>query len=1279
MYLRALAIVCCIGLLAVISTSVLAQPIEERQVFHRLPVNDALSQNTITDILQDRRGLMWFATLGGLDVYDGYRFRTIPSDPREQDALSGVHVSRLYEDRAGNIWVAGFNGWLDRIEPGSGRIHHYSLELYGDPQNPSSGATAFHETAAGNLLIGTATGLHRYDAARDVFVRNIDREDGSDGMGRIWHMIPAAEGRVWIGANSGLYRYDPESGARTRIHDGTGDAEGLPGAPVTRLLLDSQERLWAASGSHGLARLDPGAAAFIHYRADDVIPNTIGSDVSVDMMEDSHGRIWIANQSGGLSRFVSDEQGFEVYRHDPNNPATISSNDVWSLHEDRTGLIWIGTAGGGLNQINPSRNRFGTLRSIPFNDNSLRSGFVWDFAEDAAGDIWMATLAGLEHYSPGSDRFRHFAPDPDSVAANQMQSVAMDADGYIWAGAVDGSLFRFNPGDETFKEIFRDDGPANVFDSGRIWLLFPHGDLMWVGGVTGLYAISIDSLEVTDALASDASIRMGGNPIRSMTPAPDGGYWIGSAGAGLARYVPGEGVVQHFLAERGNPQSLSNNVVRALHMTDAGDLWVGTLNGLNFITRDDLAAGRNRFELYSVADGLPNNTVYGIEPDGFGYLWLSTNRGLSRFDPDAGVFDNFTVADGLPSNEFNGGAELQTRDGHLYLGGVAGITIVHAHDLPHNHAVPEVLITGVSVGGKPLAEFAEVIRVPPDISDISIEFAVTDYHQPEKNAFEYRLLGASDEWRASDQRLISFDRLAPGDYLFEVRGSNNDGIWSDNVARVDIRVLPPFWRSTAAYIVYVGLLLAGLVLYHLIQRRRLARQERFNRTLRRAHSLAEANRQMALRYAQYDQLTQLPNRTSLLDTLGRHMRHAAAGNRRLGLLLINIDRFQRINDSFGHAVGDRVLKTIAERLQSLVAEGDSLARVGPDEFVWVTEMDSAENTDHWAAARAESINQVIGEPIDLQDPPIVMTASVGCGVYEGGPESASDVLGFADIALHKAKELPDRSVLSYDPSMSRSVRQHITLEGRIKRALESGEFSAEYQPLVSVANGQLQACEALIRWFPPGGEPVFPDQFIPVAEQSGLIVDIGNWMIRHVCGQLAAWGEINPPGLQIALNVSMRQLRSGTLVPTLRAALAEFGVAPSALKIEITESAMMENVDDAAEQLQEVSQLGIDISVDDFGTGFSSLSHLKLLPVSELKIDRSFVMDLMTSSDSRTIVKSIVRLAHEMNLRAVAEGVEDEQSLALLAQMGCDLAQGYHFARPLTAEALVADGWIRPA
>lgn len=1254
------------------------EPFKSHLQFHRLPLSGALTQNTVTDMLQDRCGLMWFATLGGLDVYDGYEFRTVSSDPRQPDALSGVHVSRIHEDSHGNIWVAGFSGWLNHIAPDSGRIHSHAPELYGGPERTAPGPTAFYETPDGRFFVGTVTGLHYFDRDANRFVRGVDRLHHEEGIGAVTHIEPATGGNVWIGTTSGLLLYDFAAGIVERH---VADDGLLPGNAITVLHRDSRDRLWIGTATSGLARLDPGSNAFQVFQADAANPRSLGSNVVTDIMEDSEGAVWIANQSGGLSRYRENSNDFVVHRHDPDDPDTLANNDVWSLFEDRTGLMWIGTAGSGLNQLNPSRKRFNTLHSIPFNENSLQNPFVWDIAETADGRIWMATLAGLESYDPATRQFAFHRPPVSSVGASQLQSVAAGPLGRVWAGSVDGRLYSFDPATGIFRQLEREGAPPGRFDVNRIWGLFPDNEgRLWVSGVSGIYVVDVRTMKLVHTLPASESLPLGGNPVRVVQPAGDGYFWLGAGGGGLTLYHPGQGIVRQFTHERGKPQSLSHPVIRAILPDGEGGLWLGTMNGLNHIDAADLSAGRNRFTLYTTEDGLPNNTVYGLLRGEDDAIWLSTNAGLTRFVPSTGTFENFDTADGLPSNEMNGGAELRSSDGRLYFGGVGGVTIISPDKLPRNTAIPDVAITGVSIRGErqPLggALSGEPLEISHSANDLGVEFAVMDFHQPEKNRFRYRLLGASPEWQDTSQRRIDLTRLAAGDYQLEVLGSNNDGVWSEQAATLPFRVTPPPWQSPFAYAAYAFAIIMILLGYHLAQRRRLARERDFNEQLSRAHSLAEANHQMALRYAQNDPLTQLPNRSSLMDALARYMRFTRSRRKTLAVLLINLDRFQQLNDSFGHAVGDRVLKTIAGRLEEYVGENDFVARVGADEFAWLVVLEKGESLQDWVKPRVQELLEVIGEPFDFQEPPVVLEASIGCATYEGGAESTSDLLGYADVALHAAKAEEETRVRCYEPAMTESARERISIEARMKRALANDEFSAHFQPLLAIPGGELKGVEALIRWHPVGGEPIFPDQFIPIAEQSGLIVDVGNWMIRRVCRQLAEWRPLLPEGFQAAINVSMRQLRSGTLVPTLREALQVTGVPAELLKIEITESAMMENVEDTAEQLQEVRRLGVEISVDDFGTGFSSLSHLKMLPVHELKIDRSFVMDISRSAESRTIVESIVRLAHELKLRVVAEGVEEAEALELLGNIGCDVAQGYYFSRPVTAEDFVANGWF---
>nr|WP_240451240.1 EAL domain-containing protein [Wenzhouxiangella sp. XN201] len=1228
---------------------------------------------------------MWFATLGGLDVYDGYEFRTIPSDPRRADSLTGVHVSRLYEDRQGNIWVAGFQGWLNRIAPDSGRIDHYSPELYGGQDGLISGPSAFLETADGTLYLGTVTGLHRYDAENNRFVRNVDVGPNSDPVGAVRSMAAASQGRIWLGTNQGLFRLNPASGEREHWRHEAERSDSLPSSSILSLLVDSSGRLWIGTPVDGLARLDPASGDIVRFSADPDRSDSLASNQVTDILQDSEGQVWVANQSGGLSRFLSESGGFEVYRNDPDNPESIPANDVWSLYEDRSGLLWIGTAGSGVSQINPARNRFDVLRHIPFNDNSLSSQFVWDLTQTADGRIWMATLAGLESYSPRTQRYSHFQPAVDSIASVQMQSVTADADGYIWLGGVDGTLYRFDPAREAFSAVGQDLRDGQGLGPGRIWNLLADGDLIWVTTPSGLYGLDRHSHVLVEALPAGERLPMGGTPFRVMLPAKPEGFWLGGGGLGLMRYVPGQGIVESWTHRLDQPDSLSHSMVRAIHVDESGGIWVGTLNGLNYLSPESRRLEREQFRLFTTSDGLPSNTIYGILPGVDGALWLSTPQGLARFDRSRETFEAFDVSDGLPSNEFNGGAELVTRDGQLYFGGVAGVAIVRPEALWRNDHVPTVAITGVEVRGERVAreDFGSntPLSIPYAENDLTVEFAVMDFHQPEKNRFEYRLVGGSKAWTPSSLRRISFHRLSPGQYRFEVRGANNDGVWSESPATLDLSILPPWWRTNLAYTGYLIIGLALLLAYHLRQQRRLAEERRISDELQQAHSLAEANHQMALRHAQSDQLTQLPNRGALLEALARHMRKARP-EKPLAVLQINLDRFQRINDSFGHAIGDRVLQLLARRFEDALEEGDFLARTGSDEFVWLTNLEEGVEPEQWLKDRCLLINRIVGERMEYLQPGVVMTASVGAAIHdtETSSLSATDLLSCADIALHQAKKRsePPRSQL-YQRGMDEAARQHLAIEARLKSALEQDEFSLRFQPLIAIESGRVRALEVLLRWQTGEGEFIPPDRFIPIAEQSGLIVDIGAWTIRACCRQISEWLRAgHPADFRVAVNVSMRQLRGGGFASVLQEATKEFDVPPSMLKVEITESMMMEHVEDTADQLEEIARLGVEISVDDFGTGFSSLSHLKLLPVSELKIDRAFVIDVMSSEQSRTIVQSIVRLGHELNLRVVAEGVEDSDSLEWLGQVGCDYAQGYYFARPLTAGELVGQGWLTP-
>ena len=1259
------------GLLSMVPLHAAAIPIaaDAPLPIHRIPLDGALVQNTVTDMLQDRSGLMWFGTLGGLNVYDGYSFRELVVDPDDPHGLSGAQVARLFEDRDGFIWVAGATGVVDRIDPRSGLVQRYPAHLFGvDPG--VAGVAAFHQQPDGTLWLGSAGGLHRLRPGSTRFEHGVVRDAG-EALAVVRDIEAAGTDALWIAAGRELVRMDTATGELRRFRHDADDPTTLTPGALTALHVDPDGVLWVG-GNGGLARMEADGS-FTRFRHDPADPRSLGGNQVLAILRSSEGDLWIGSQSGGLSRYRNG--GFDVFRSNPDDPGSLSVDDVWSLYEDRSGLIWIGTAGGGLNQINPARQRFRALRSVPHQPDSLRSGFVWDIAEDSGGRLWMATLAGVERHDPGNGSYRLFEPQPGDIGANQLQAVHIDRAGRVFVGAVDGNLYRFDPASGRFAALHDPQRPDLPFAPGRVWHLGqgPDGRL-WVGRANDLVALDTESLAIVDRIGLGVDPRAGAVPMRTSLVDSDGALWFGGVG-GLLR-IASDGTRARIAPDPALPQSLGPAPVRALHEDARGTLWVGAQDGLYRMEADDRRAARNQFAQFTRAQGLANDTIYGILPGKAGTLWLSSNRGLSHFDPATGAVRNFNTSDGLVSNEMNGGAELVGSDGTLYFGGLTGVAAFKPDDIVRNRHVPTVGITRVEIGGKPSSTGVptdQPLRLGHHSGELLLEFAAMDFHEPEKNRFRYRLEGASPDWIETSRHSVSLAGLAPGDYRFEVQGSNGDGIWSARPATLVIAVAPAPWRSPAAYASYALLLLGMLVLYHRALRNKLRREREFNERLASAHSLAEANHQMALRNAQYDHLTQLPNRSTLTDAIQRYQRLARDQHAAVVLLLINIDRFQRLNDTLGHRLGDHLLKATGERLQAVTRNEDIVARVGGDEFALLTLRPAGADGQAWLHAFGERIAAAIAEPHCQSEPPLRLTASIGVAECAAGSElPAAELMSFANIAMHASKREGGNALRRYEPGMLESARERLDIEGRMRSALAAGEFAAHYQPLIALRSGELAGFEALVRWFPPDAKPIYPDQFIPVAEESGFIVELGDWMIGEVCRQIARW---NRPGIRVAVNVSMRQLRSGRLVDTIREALAATGVAATALKLEITESAMMQDVEHVSAQLREISALGVAIAIDDFGTGFSSLSHLRMLPVDEMKIDRSFVTDLASSERNRTIVSSIVRLAHELDIAVVAEGVEDASSLAYLHSVGCDLAQGYLFDRPQAASSVRFEGW----
>lgn len=419
--------------------------------------------------------------------------------------------------------------------------------------------------------------------------------------------------------------------------------------------------------------------------------------------------------------------------------------------------------------------------------------------------------------------------------------------------------------------------------------------------------------------------------------------------------------------------------------------------------------------------------------------------------------------------------------------------------------------------------------------------------------------------------------------------------------------------------------------------------------------------------ATHDRLTGLANRNLLADRLNQAMIYAHRSGRLVGVLLLDIDRFKLINDSLGHGFGDTLLKIVARRLASCVREGDTIARLGGDEFVIVlAEVAQADDV----APIARKILEALELPLEVGGQEIFTTASIGISLYPRDGADQEALLKNADIAMYRVKESGRNAYQFYTEDMNVRSVEKLKLEASLRRALERGEFLLHYQPVISLNTREITGAEALLRWQSADRGMVSPADFIPLAEETGLILPIGEWALRAACLEGRHLLDMGLPPIAISVNVSALQFRQKNFVAIVKDALDAAELSPLLLKIEITESAIMHNPEGTAAILMDLKSLGVAISVDDFGTGYSSLSYLRRFPIDQLKVDRSFVRDVATDPDSATIARAIVALAHNLHLDAVAEGVETPEQLAFLEDIGCDRVQGFLFSRPVPADDL---------
>jgi diguanylate cyclase (GGDEF)-like protein len=417
----------------------------------------------------------------------------------------------------------------------------------------------------------------------------------------------------------------------------------------------------------------------------------------------------------------------------------------------------------------------------------------------------------------------------------------------------------------------------------------------------------------------------------------------------------------------------------------------------------------------------------------------------------------------------------------------------------------------------------------------------------------------------------------------------------------------------------------------------------------------------------HDTLTGLANRFLFLDRTGQALLNARRAGKSVALLMIGLDRFARVNDALGHAFGDTILKVMAERLLGVIRQTDTGARLDGDKFALITPITSADDS----VIVAEKVLKAVQEPFHIEGQEVVVTTSVGISVFPTDGDHADLLIKHADFALHHANASGRNQYQFYAQEMNTRAQHRLQLERDMRRALQNDEFLVYFQPKISAGN-KIKGMEALIRWKDPFKGMVSPAEFIPVAEETGLIEEIGTWVMQASCRQTKAWQDMGLPSVRCSVNVSAHQFRSRHIVEKVKAALAESGLEADWLELEITESMLMNNVEEVVAKMQALRDLGVNLSIDDFGTGYSSLSYLGRFPITTLKIDRAFVHDVESNPNTAEIARAIIGLSRGLALEVVAEGAELAEQVQFLRDNGCDVVQGFFFSRPLPAHEFEA-------
>ncbi len=797
----------------------IAVPLHPNAFFHfqKISLEEGLSQSVVNVILQDRRGYLWFGTQDGLNRYDGFTFKIYKSSPEDPNSISDGWVESLFEDKEGNIWIGTYQGGLNKYDPHTDTFTRY----FHNPKEPDSIGSgtifAILQDRSGVLWAGSEDGLNKFDPVTGTFTHYRNDPDNPDSLGHnnIHAIYQDQKGILWIGTlGGGLERFNPLTGrfqhfrakldTKNAISEdvkvGTLEAKNAISNNIVRTIIeDTTGSLWIGT-EKGLNRFDLDSGQFRHYMTSNTA-SSISNNSVLSLLIDDTGRLWVGTEFG-LNHFDKSTGEFVRYFSNPFIPNTLSSNSISSLYEDREGILWAGTWGGGVNKHSPAQDKFIHYGFNPESPTEFPAEGIFSIYADPSGVAWIGSLGeGLTRFDPvtgQTTRYEHDPDDPDSLNASTVKAVYRDHTGTLWVGTSYGlDQMDERSGKFTHHTVNKEKPWASIRDNNVSILYESLDNKFWIGTDKGvdLYNRSTGMItHITDLANPNGATSQN---VTAILHDHDGFLWVGTFGMGAYRLDLETNAFRYYQNNVSDPKSLGQNVVLSIYQDTLGTIWLGTAGGgLN--KYDPIT---DSFIIFTNHQGLPDNVIYCIIPGEQETLWLTTNYGLSHFNPRTMTFQNYTINDGLQSNEFNPGACSRSANGDIYVGGINGINLFTPSKIRTNNYIPPVTLTSLTQNEKDfhttnsIEDVRELVLKWPENS-FEFEFASLSFAEPKRNQQAYMLENFDTDWKQiGNKREGRYTNLSGGEYILRLRGSNNDGIWNETGAAIKITVIPPFWQT----------------------------------------------------------------------------------------------------------------------------------------------------------------------------------------------------------------------------------------------------------------------------------------------------------------------------------------------------------------------------------------------------------------------------------------------------------------------------------------------------